>query len=81
MAGKPSECGGLPQDVIVRAWRKLDMLNSAARLVDLQVPPSNNLEALKGDLKGYHSIRINQQWRVIFRWDNGAYEVEIVDYH
>lgn len=72
---------GLPQDVVVRAWRRLDMLNAAARLEDLQMPPSNNLEALKGDRQGYHSIRINQQWRVVFRWDSGAHEVAIVDYH
>lgn len=71
----------LPQDVIERAWRKLDMLNAAGRLEDLQVPPSNNLEALKGDRQGYHSVRINQQWRIVFRWENGAHEVEIVDYH
>lgn len=57
------------------------MLNAAARLEDLQMPPSNNLEALKGDRQGYHSIRINQQWRVVFRWESGAHEVEIVDYH
>ena len=58
------------------------MLNRAVNLRDLRVPPSNRLERLKGDRKGQYSIRINDQWRVCFRWDRGdAYEVEIVDYH
>jgi toxin HigB-1 len=62
--------------------RKLDMLNAADRLDDLLVPPGNHLEALKGGLAGYHSIRINDQWRLIFRWeDNNAYDVSITDYH
>jgi proteic killer suppression protein len=62
--------------------RKLLMLNAAARLDDLRAPPGNRLEALKGDRKGRHSIRVNQQWRVCFRWtDNGPTNVEIVDYH
>jgi toxin HigB-1 len=64
------------------ARRKLDMVNAAAILDDLKVPPGNRLEALKGDLKGYHSIRINDQWRVVFRWKDGlAHEVRITDYH
>jgi proteic killer suppression protein len=55
---------------------------SASRLDDLRVPPSNRLEKLKGDLKAFHSIRVNRQWRVIFKWiDGDAYEVRIVDYH
>jgi toxin HigB-1 len=58
------------------------MLNRAKSLQDLRVPPGNLLEALKGDRKGQHSIRINQQWRICFRWDKGdAVDVEIVDYH
>ncbi len=62
--------------------RKLTMLEAAAELTDLRVPPGNQLEALKGDRKGQHSIRINQQWRICFRWSsNGPSEVEIVDYH
>ncbi|HXJ21497.1 MAG TPA: type II toxin-antitoxin system RelE/ParE family toxin [Polyangia bacterium] len=62
--------------------RKLDMANAAAVLDDLKVPPGNRLEALKGDLKGYHSIRINDQWRVVFKWKDGAaHEVRITDYH
>jgi proteic killer suppression protein len=62
--------------------RKLWVLDAATDLNELRVPPSNRLEALCGDRKGQHSIRINQQWRVCFRWRAGdAYEVEIVDYH
>jgi proteic killer suppression protein len=62
--------------------RKLLYLNAAKRLEDLRVPPGNQLEVLKGDRKGQHSIRVNDQWRVCFRWQDGeALEVEIVDYH
>lgn len=62
--------------------RKLRMLNNSQNLMDLQIPPSNKLEKLKGHLKDYYSIRINDQWRVIFKWDRGnASEVEITDYH
>lgn len=65
-----------------RAKRKLEALHAASRLADLRVPPSNRLEKLKGGLKAYHSIRINDQWRVIFKWIDGhAHEVRIVDYH
>ena len=64
------------------ARRKLEMLNAAERLEDLRVPPGNRLEALVGDRKGQHSIRINAQWRVCFTWrEAGADGVEIVDYH
>jgi toxin HigB-1 len=64
------------------ALRKLDMLNAAGELMDLRSPPGNRLEALKGDRKGQHSIRINDQWRLCFVWsDPGAEDVEIVDYH
>ncbi len=64
------------------AWRKLDMLHNARILQDLRVPPGNRLEALKGDLMNFHSIRVNDQWRVIFRWHEGnADEVRIMDYH
>jgi proteic killer suppression protein len=64
------------------AMRKLAMLNRAAALTDLKIPPQNKLEALKKDRKGQHSIRINDQWRLCFRWtDNGAEDLEIVDYH
>jgi len=64
------------------ALRKLDMINYADVLTDLRVPPGNRLETLKGDRRGQHSIRINDQWRICFVWtDEGADEVEIVDYH
>jgi proteic killer suppression protein len=60
----------------------MDMLNAARDLRDLQSPPGNRLEALKGDLKGYHSIRVNEQWRVVFRWREGdAFDVRLTDYH
>jgi proteic killer suppression protein len=71
-----------PPNVRKVAWRKLDMVNGARSLRDLLAPPGNRLESLHGDLKGYHSIRINDQWRVIFRWHEGnAYDVRIMDYH
>jgi toxin HigB-1 len=62
--------------------RKLDMVHYAAVLFDLKSPPGNRLEALSGDLAGYHSIRVNDQWRVVFRWSaTGATEVQVTDYH
>jgi proteic killer suppression protein len=62
--------------------RKLRMLDAAAMLEDLRVPPGNRLERLHGDRSGQHSIRINERWRICFRWRDGdAYDVEIVDYH
>lgn len=65
-----------------QARRKLLYLDAASNLDDLRVPPGNRLEALKRDRKGQHSIRINDQWRICFRWhDNAAHDVEIVDYH
>ena len=64
------------------ARRKLELLAGASRLDDLSVPPGNRLEALKGNRAGQHSIRINDQWRICFRWrDGNAYDAEIVDYH
>jgi len=72
----------LPSEIQQTARRKLRMLNNARSLTDLRVPPANRLEALKGDRKGQHSIRINDQWRICFVWtDAGAANVEIVDYH
>ena len=72
----------LPPSIQEVARRKLRMLNNAQDLTDLRVPPANRLEKLAGGLKGYHSIRINDQWRIIFKWKNGtASEVEIIDYH
>lgn len=64
------------------ALRKLMQFNRAARLADLAVPPGNRLESLRGDRRGFHSIRINDQWRIVFRWtEAGPSEVAIVDYH
>ena len=72
----------IPSDIRSIAFRKLDLLNAAHELQDLRVPPGNRLEALKGGLRGKHSIRINDQWRIVFRWKDGdAHEVEIDDYH
>ena len=72
----------IPVDIRARARRKLDMINAAAVVDDLRVPPGNMLEVLRGDRKGQHSIRINDQWRICFRFEAGnAFEVEIVDYH
>ena len=71
-----------PPTIISVALRKLDVLAAAHELVDLRVPPGNHLEALKGDLDGFHSIRINDQWRIVFRWENGGVDqVAITDYH
>ena len=73
---------GFPADLAKVARRKLIMVDSAIFLEALNSPPGNRLEALKGDLAGKHSIRINDQWRVVFRWtDAGPEDVEIVDYH
>ena len=72
----------LPDEIQQLARRKLRMLNNSLNLNDLIIPPSNNLEKLKGKLKDFHSIRINDQWRIIFHWENGhSYDVEIIDYH
>ncbi len=72
----------LPKDIQQVARRKLRMLNNAKSINDLRIPPNNRLEALKGNRKGQHSIRINKQWRICFVWVNGIVDrVEIVDYH
>ena len=71
----------LPTDIQRTARRKLLQLDAAAQLLDLRVPPGNRLETLKGSRAGQHSVRINDQWRICFRWESGAHEVEIVDYH
>ena len=71
-----------PAGLLPIARRKLDMLNAATTLQDLASPPGNRLEALKGAYAGYYSVRINQQWRIIFRWTAGGPElVQIIDYH
>jgi Plasmid maintenance system killer protein len=73
---------GFPADLLQSARRKLYMIENAVELRDLMLPPGNRLEALKGDRSGQHSIRINDQWRICFLWkDDGAHDVEIVDYH
>ena len=72
----------LPNDIQQVALRKLRMLNNARNINDLRVPPANRLEKLSGNLEGKYSIRINDQWRICFDWEDGdAYNVEIVDYH
>ena len=72
----------LPQDIQEKARIKLLLLDAASELNDLRIPPGNRLEELKDDRKNQHSIRINDQWRICFVWENGdAYQVEIVDYH
>lgn len=71
-----------PRDILKTTVRKLDMLEAAAVLEDLKVPPGNRLEALKGALRGLHSIRVNDQWRIVFRWTpRGPAEVRLLDYH
>ncbi len=73
---------GLSREIQEMARRKLRMLNNSQNLTDLQIPPSNRLEKLKGDRKEFYSIRINNQWRIIFKWNNGNADlVEILDYH
>lgn len=73
---------GLPGEVQEIGRRKLRMLNNSTNLIDLKVPPSNRLEKLSGRMKEFYSIRINDQWRITFRWKSGnAFEVEILDYH
>ena len=71
-----------PADLLHRAISKLNLLDAATNLDILRIPPSNRLEALKGSRAGQHSIRINDQWRLCFRWSEGnAFDVEITDYH
>jgi len=71
-----------PQDVKKKARRKLEMIHYACDLKDMKAPPGNRLEVLKGDRKGQYSIRINDQWRIFFRFQDGhAYDVEVTDYH
>ena len=71
-----------PKEIQEIGRRKLRMLNNSVTLADLKIPPSNRLEKLLGELKDYYSIRVNLQWRIIFKWKNSnAFEVEIVDYH
>ena len=72
----------LPADIQRAALRKLVILDAAELLQDLRLPPGNRLEPLKGNLRGMHSIRVNDQWRLVFRWtDTGPVDVDVVDYH
>ena len=72
----------LPNQIRETALYKLDVINAAQALDDLRSPPGNRLEALRGELKGFYSIRINNQWRIIFKWsENNASDVQIIDYH
>jgi len=72
----------IPMEIQKIGRRKLRMLNNSQNLLDLKIPPSNRLEKLSGKLKEYHSIRINDQWRIIFIWkNNSAYQVTFIDYH
>ena len=71
-----------PHSIRDTALRKLDMIDMAHQLIDLRSPPGNRLEALKGNLQGFYSIRVNNQWRIVFRWSEGtAYDVRLTDYH
>jgi len=71
-----------PPDIVSAALRKLDSINAARSLSDLKAPPGNRLEALQGTRRGYQSIRVNDRWRIVFRWCGGdAHEVHVVDYH
>lgn len=71
-----------PRGIVAPALVKLDMLNAASAMLDLRSPPGNRLEGLKGDLAGFNWIRVNDQWRLLFRWENNApHEVRLVDYH
>ena len=72
----------IPADIRRTAWERLAILDAVVELSNLRVPPGNRLEELTKDRKGQHSVRVNDQWRIFFRWrDGNAYEVEIVDYH
>ncbi len=72
----------IPPQIKESALYKLDVLNAAQSLEDLKSPPGNRLEMLKGDFIGFHSIRINNQWRIVFMWqDSNAHDVRIIDYH
>ena len=73
---------GFSTDMQEIARRKLRMLNNSFDIKDLMIPPSNRLEKLKGNRKDFYSIRVNDQWRLIFKWENGnAFDVELIDYH
>lgn len=76
------EARKIPSEITKKALNKLDILNAVETLEELKSPPGNRLEALKGNFKGFYSIRINSQWRIIFQWHNGnVSQVQIIDYH
>lgn len=80
--GKQSSCTEIPTELHRKAQRLFDQLNAAVVVETLKTPPGNRLERLKGDWEGFWSIRINDQWRIVFRWEDGdALDVDIVDYH
>lgn len=80
--GSTSRARRFPSDITGLALVKMDMLDAASSVLDLRSPPGNRLETLNGDLKGHHSIRVNAQWRLVFRWEgNNAYDVRLMDYH
>lgn len=80
--GRPARLRAIPPQIRSTALRKLDALNAATSLNDLRSPPGNHLELLIGDFAGFHSIRINQQWRLVFAWRDGdAHNVQVIDYH
>ncbi len=68
-------------DLQRQAWRRLQYIDSAKKLDELRTPASNKLERKQGNLKDFYAIWVNKQWRIIFRWDDGAYDVQLVDYH
>lgn len=71
-----------PSEILTAARRRLDQLAAAVRVEDMRIPPGNRLEALRGDLAGYYSVRVNDQWRVVFRWtESGPADVRLTDYH
>jgi len=79
---KGSRSAKLPKEIQHTGRRKLRMLNNSVSIIDLRIPPSNRLEKLSGSLKDYYSIRINDQWRVLFKWRNGhSFDIQIIDYH
>jgi proteic killer suppression protein len=79
---KGERVSGIPPEIQEIGRRKLRMLNNSQNIADLRIPPSNRLEKLKGNLSDFYSIRINDQWRITFKWSNGnASEVTIIDYH
>jgi toxin HigB-1 len=79
---KTARANRIPTEILDRLLRKLDVLNSAKTLKDLQALPGNALEELKGEKKGWHSLRVNDQWRIVFVWNDGlASQVQLTDYH